>query len=217
MDNFVVTIARGYGSGGKVIAMKLAEQLGISIYEHRILALASEYSGYEEGKLVPFDERVNGSYLSKKLTQIASEYGIHPMTREFKQNQRIFDIQKRIIQDLADSESCVIVGKCADDILKNRKNVLSVYIEAPRPYCRARIMKKQNVSAEEADKLITTTDKYRAEYYRYYTGGNYWTNPVNYDITLNSERVGEDNCVETIIALLKIKGLYPLPEQREEK
>ena len=114
---------------------------------------------------------------------------------------------KKIIEDLADTESCVIVGKCADWILKDRPNVISIYIEAPRPYCRKRIMERMQVDAATADRSISQTDKYRAAYYEYYTGGNYWTNPVNYDLTLNSERVGIENCVKTIEEYIRIK--YP--------
>jgi cytidylate kinase len=82
---------------------------------------------------------------------------------------------------------------------------VSVYIEAPRAFCLKRIMEKMGVNAETAAKSISTTDKYRAEYYAYYTHGNYWTNPVNYDLTLNSERVGVENCVKVIRDYIDIK------------
>lgn len=89
--------------------------------------------------------------------------------------------------------------------MKDYPNVISIYIEAPREYCRTRIMRKMSLSAEEADRVITKTDRYRAAYYEYYTGGNYWTNPVNYDLTLNSERVGQDKCIELIKQYVKLK------------
>lgn len=78
------------------------------------------------------------------------------------------------------------------------RRILHLSIEAPRSYCRDSIMKRMQVSREVADCSITQTDKYRAAYYKYYTGGEEWTNPVNYDLTLNSERVGFDNCVKLI-------------------
>lgn len=103
-------------------------------------------------------------------------------------------------------ESCVIVGKCADYVLKNRPNVVSIYIEAPRAFCVERTIANMGVTPEVANATIERTDKFRADYYKYYTHGNYWTNPVNYDLTLNSERVGVENCVKTIEQYLIIKG-----------
>lgn len=123
--------------------------------------------------------------------------------RGFKSNNQLFYYQAEIIKELAATESCVIVGKCADFILKDMPHVYSFYIEAPRAYCLPRIMKKMNISETEAHRLISKTDKYRADYYKYYTGGNYWTNPVNYDLTLNSARVGEQNCIELIKEYVK--------------
>ena len=84
-------------------------------------------------------------------------------------------------------------------------NVISIYIEAPRKNCVESIMKKLQVSEPEAHELISKTDKYRADYYEYYTRGGYWTNPVNYDLTLNSARVGREKCVDVIEDYLKIR------------
>lgn len=206
MDHFVVTIARGFGSGGKAVAMGLAEELGIECYEHRILALASEYSGYEEDILNHYDEKINGSVLVNKIGKVVSELGLRPVTSEFRANQHIFDIQSKIIRQLARTQSCIIVGKCADYILKDMPNVVSIYIEAPREYCRKRIMDRRQVDAVEADELISSTDKYRAEYYSFYTNGRNWTDPINYDMTLNSARVGHEYCITMIKDYLKMKN-----------
>lgn len=125
---------------------------------------------------------------------------------KFKSDDRLFEYQSQIINELADKESCVIVGKCADYVLKNRPNVVSIYIEAPRAFCVERTIANMGVTPEVANATIERTDKFRADYYKYYTHGNYWTNPVNYDLTLNSERVGVENCVKTIEQYLIIKG-----------
>ena len=98
------------------------------------------------------------------------------------------------------------MGKCADYILKDYDNVVSVYVEAPRAYCLQRVLERMDdITLEEADELITRTDKYRADYYKYYTGGNYWTNPVNYDITINNARLGDEKSVQLIIETMRIK------------
>lgn len=204
MDNYVVTIARGFGTGGKQIGMKLAEDLEINCYENRILTLASQYSGY--GEDVFEDEKLKGGLLVNRfLKNLPITKTPKPNINKFSANRNTFEIQSKIIRQLADTESCVIIGKCADYVLRDYKNVVSVYIEAPREYTRAHIMERMNVYSDEADRLITETDKYRADYYKFYTGGNYWTNPVNYDITLNSMKLGEENCVEIIKETLRRK------------
>ncbi len=205
MDNFVITVARGFGSGGKEIASKLAEDLNIACYENRILTLASQLSGLDEDLFNEVNEKIRGKKFSGLLKGLPRTIRPNPVDVDFVSDERLFEFQRQIILNLAGSESCVIVGKCADYILKDNPNVVSIYIEAPRDFCVKRVMKKMNVSEETAHTSITKTDQYRAAYYQHYTGGNYWTNPVNYDLTINSKRVGIDNSVTLIKDYLKIK------------
>lgn len=205
MKKYVITVARGFGSGGKEIASKLAEELGISCYENRILTLASQLSGLDEQLFNEVNEKMRGKKFSGLLKGLPRTMKPKPADMDFVSDKRLFEFQKEIIENLAKSESCVIVGKCADWILKDFPNVISVYIEAPREFCLKRVMEKMGVSEETAHTSITKTDQYRAAYYECYTDGNYWTNPVNYDLTLNSERVGIDNCVTIIKDYIKIK------------
>jgi cytidylate kinase len=128
-------------------------------------------------------------------------------TERFASDDELFGYQCEIIRNLADQESCVIVGKCADYVLRDRENVVSIYIEAPRSFCVQRTMEHMGVTEKVAHATISRTDQYRADYYAYYTHGNYWTNPVNYDMTLNSEKVGIHDCVRLIEQYLLIKGL----------
>lgn len=206
--NFVVTFARGFGSGGKVIASKLAADLGVHCYENRILTLASQLSGLDKNLFVEVNEKIrtNGGF-SNFLRGLPRARHYISRNEKFVSDDKLFEFQKQIIKDLADKESCVIVGKCADWILRGRDNVVSVYIEAPRDFCLQRTMENMQVSKETAAATIKQTDKFRADYYHYYTKGNTWTNPINYDMTLNSEKVGIDNCVAIIKDYLKIKGL----------
>lgn len=205
MDNFVITVARGFGSGGKQIASKVAEELGIHCYENRILTLASQMSGLDEQLFREVNEKMREKKVSSFLRGLPITSRPKPEDKEFVSDEKLFEIQKEIIEHLADSESCVIVGKCADWVLRDRKNVVSVYIEAPRRYCVKNVMERMWVNEATAHKSIEQTDKYRAAYYEHYTGGNYWTNPVNYDMTLNSERVGREGCVKVILDYLKMK------------
>lgn len=205
MDNMIVTVARGFGTGGKMIASMVAAELGVHCYENRILTLASQLSGYDEKKFEEIDEKLRNGGATLLLQKIPRLLQPRPVSGVFCSDDKLFAYQKKIIEDLAKEESCVIVGKCADHILMDYPNVVSVYIEAPREYCRDRVMNRMMVSEPVADKLIKDTDKYRAQYYKYYSGGNYWTNPVNYDLTLNPARIGQENCVRLILDAVKYK------------
>ena len=203
--NYVITIARGFGSGGKEIAQKVAEKLGIPVYEKQILEMASDYSGLSEELFRQVDEKLQGNYVRNTLAKFTFPKEVVPQSRHFESDINLFCIQSEIMRQLAKNVSCVIIGKCADHVLKEFDNVGSFYIEAPRWACLDSIMAKMHVSEKEAAKLIEKTDKYRAEYYRFYSGGNYWTNPVNYDLTLNSARIGRDKCADVIIEMMKVK------------
>lgn len=202
MGNYVITIARGFGSGGKEIGVKLGETLGIPCYEQQILRMASEASGISEALFNLADERVTGS---DRLKGLPFHYVVEPSDKRFTSNNNLFNIQSEIIKELARKQSFIVIGKCADYVLRDYDNVASFYIEAPRASCVASIRNKMGVSEEEANRLITKTDKYRADYYKYYTKGNYWTNPVNYDMTLNSARVGRERCVDVMAEYVKMK------------
>lgn len=207
MKNYVITIARGFGSGGKALGMRLAKELGIACYENRILALASKMTGKDTAELIEIDEKLRSGAIHNLLRKLPGKRkeDPNPVLKKFESDEEIFQAQCEIIRNLARTESCIIIGKCADYVLKNYDNVVSLYIEAPRRYCLKRIKERMHVDNEEAAKLIEKTDKYRADYYQYYTDGNYWTNPVNYDMTFNMERVGEDRCVAIIKEYLKIR------------
>ena len=202
-----MAFARGFGTGGKAIASQLAKELGIHCYENRILTLASQLSGLDENVFQEVNEKLReeGGFTSF-LRGLPRAKGYISRNEKFKSDDRLFEYQSQIINELADKESCVIVGKCADYVLKNRPNVVSIYIEAPRAFCVERTIANMGVTPEVANATIERTDKFRADYYKYYTHGNYWTNPVNYDLTLNSDRVGVENCVKTIEQYLIIKG-----------
>ena len=218
MENFIVTFARGFGTGGKEIASMLAKDLGIHCYENRILTLASQMSGLDEKLFLDINERIwNNGGFTGFLKGLPRSRQYIARNEKFVSDDRLFEYQSQIIRNLADQESCVIVGKCADYVLKGRKNVVSIYIEAPRAFCLARTMQRMKVSADVAAATIENTDKYRADYYKYDTKGNYWTNPVNYDMTLNSEKVGIAGCVKMIEEYLVMKDLITRDQILSEK
>jgi cytidylate kinase len=203
--NFVITVARGFGSGGKQISLELSERLGIPCYERQILTMASEFSGIAEAKFALVDEKLRGSFFRRFGKEQPSEAMAEPTERKFVSEGNLFSIQAEILRRLADSESCIIVGKAANHVLRNRDNVVSVYIEAPRVACLKSITEKLGVTNKEAARLIEKTDRYRADYFRYYSGGRDWTDPVLYDMTLNSDRIGRERCAALIEAYLPIR------------
>ena len=207
-ENFTVTFARGFGTGGKEIAAKLAKDLGINCYENRILTLASQMSGLDEEVFREVDEKIRSrGGFSSFLKGLPKSKSYIARNEKFVSDDKLFEYQSKIIKNLAENESCVIVGKCAVLALRGNRRVLSVPVDALCDFCLKRTMEKMGVTAEVAAATISQTDKFRADYYEYYTGGNYWTNPVNYDITLNSEKIGIDGCVEMVKHLLKVKEL----------
>lgn len=206
MDNFVISIARGFGSGGKQIGLALSKQLGIPCYESQILSMASNYSGINKDLFFQVDEKLRGYHLIKRLMKSANKDDIvEPTDKSFISDVNLYNIQAKIIKELAKQQSCIIIGKCANHLLRDYENTVSVYIEAPRAFCVKNVIERLGVTEEEAHRMIYQTDRYRADYYKYYTGGETWTNPVLYDMTLNSDRMGMDKCTELIIQYLKIK------------
>lgn len=206
MENFVITIARGFGSGGKQIGLALSKQLGIPCYESQILSMASNYSGINKDLFFQVDEKLRGYHLIKRLMKSANKDDIvEPTDKSFISDVNLYNIQAKIIKELAKQQSCIIIGKCANHLLRDYDNTVSVYIEAPRAFCVKNVIERLGVTEEEAHRMIYQTDRYRADYYKYYTGGETWTNPVLYDMTLNSDRMGMDKCTELIIQYLKIK------------
>ncbi len=204
MDNVVITIARQYGSGGRTIGEMLAKRLNVHYYDKELMKLASEDSGINEALFVNADEKIKNT----RLFRIArSAYGgelIPPESDDFTSTDNLFNYQAKIIRQLAREESCVIIGRCADYVLKDCANVLSVFVHAPEDFCLEQAAKKHSMSPKELKKFIAKTDKHRAEYYRYHTGKE-WTDARNYDLCLDSSKLGFERCVQEIIAYMKVR------------
>lgn len=203
MEKVVITIARQYGSGGRTVGEMLADRLGIHFYNKELMKLASEDSGINEALFVNADERAKGSWIFGAPNVYSGEL-IPPESSEFTSNDNLFNYQAKVIRRLAEEESCVIVGRCADFVLKDYDNVLSVFVHAPHDFCMEQAAKKHSMSTKELEKFIQRTDKFRAEYYKYHTGRE-WTDARNYDLCLDSSKLGFDRCVEEIIAYMNVR------------
>jgi len=204
LENIVITIARQYGSGGKTIGEMLAKDLGISCYNREILKMASEDSGIAEKLFGQVDEKLNVSILKKLTKRIYSGDLLPPESDDFASNDNLFNYQAKIIKQLARQESCVIVGRCADFVLRNYDNVASVFVHADEEFCMARAMERNSMTPKEMERFIAKTDKYRGDFYKHYTGRD-WADARNYDLCLNSGKLGFEKCVEEIKSYLDIR------------
>lgn len=203
MDHYVITIARGYGSGGKTIGKMLSEKLDIPFYDRELLRMASDDSGIHERLFGQADERVKPG-LRKPFGKVYKGELLPPESDDFISDDNLFNYQAKIIKELADTCSCVIVGRCADFILQGRTNVVKLFVHAPFESCVKTVMDMYALPQKEAEKKIQDTDRHRSAYYKYYTGRN-WDNAQNYDLCLNSAELGFDKCVEIVEAYMNIR------------
>lgn len=204
MERVVVTIARQYGSGGKTIGKMLAEDLGIKAYSRELLKIASEESGISETLFNKADEKLKTSSLFGIVKREYKGELLPPESEDFVSNQNLFNYQAKIIKDLAEKESCVIIGRCADYVLRDNPNVVSVFVHASPEYCLKQSIERGAYTGKDVEKFIQKTDKYRGEFYHYYTG-RVWNDARNYDLCLNSEKLGFDGCVEAIKAYIQVR------------
>ncbi len=203
MDHYVITIARGYGSGGKTIGKMLSEKLDIPFYDRELLRMASDDSGIHERLFGQADERVKPG-LRKPFGKVYKGELLPPESDDFVSDDNLFNYQAKIIKELADTCSCVIVGRCADFILQGRTNVVKLFVHAPFESCVKTVMDMYALPQKEAEKKIQDTDRHRSAYYKYYTRRN-WDNAQNYDLCLNSAELGFDKCVEIVEAYMNIR------------
>lgn len=204
MANIVITIARQYGSGGKTVGKMVADKLGIPFYSRDILRLASEDSGINERLFVEADERLKKKFLFGTPSNVYDGGLIKPDSGDFVSDRNLFNYQAKVIKELAEKESCVIVGRCADFVLKDNPNVMSVFVHADEDFCFDRAMERNSMTEREMVKFIAKTDKYRGDYYKYYTGRE-WNDARNYDLCLDCGKLGFDKCMEEILAYRKIR------------
>ena len=204
MDNIVVTIARQYGSGGKTIGEMYAKEMGIPCYGRNLLQMAADESGISEQLFMQWDEKLRNSPLLRMTTDVYDGKVIPPGQKDFVSAKNLFNYQAEIIKRLAKTENCVIVGRAADFVLKDDPNVVSVFVHASPEFNLARAMERNSMTTAEMEKFIASTDKYRAEYYKHYTGRE-WSDARNYDLCLNSGKLGFEKCVEEIKAYIKVR------------
>lgn len=192
----ILTIGRQFGSGGHEIGERLAKNFGISFYDTSLIDLAADYGNIDSSRLKQADEKRPGSLLYSIFNESNAKTGYHLPVQD-----AMYNLQSGVIRSLAEKESCIIVGRCADYVLKGRRDTISVFIYADLEYRINRICKRTDCSPKEAAALIKKTDKNRSYYYNYYTDQK-WGNMSSYDLSLNSSKLGIEGCLEILSKLL---------------
>lgn len=200
MENRVITIARSYGSGGRKMGRLLAKELGYEYYDREILRIASDESGISEELFRQADEKQRIP-LFRIAREVYTSEVIPPDSDDFISNENLFRYQAKIIRELAATRNCVIVGRCANFILRGRDNVLNVFVTAPVVDCVRRVMETDGLNLEEAEKKIKKIDKRRADYFKYFTGRQ-WQDAALYDLCLNTGHMSEQKCVDIVRAYM---------------
>lgn len=203
-NHTIITIARQYGSAGREIGEKLAKRLDVPFYDKALIAMAAKESGYSEEVFEKADERASNSLLYSLLMGSYS-FGAHSApVNNMPINDKLFLIQADIIKEVVQKGPCVIVGRCADYILRENNDVLNVFVHADKLNRMDHIVQSYGEPVEKAADIIVKKDKQRANYYNFYTNQR-WGDPENYHLTLNSYAVGVDNAVELILSAADMK------------
>ena len=205
-SNIVITMARQYGSGGKTIGAMLAKELGINCYSREILRMASEESGINERLFGMSDEKMKGAGWFKILSRPYDGELLPPEDKDFVSEENIFNYQAKIIKDLAEKESCVIIGRSADYILKDTKDIdlLRAFIYAPDEVRIHNIMESHNLSEKDAKILLLEKDKRYHKRHLALTGSNRGDRH-NRDILMNSSYLGIEGTAEYLEELIRRK------------
>ena len=195
----VITIARSYGSGGKTLGKLLADKMGINCYDREIIRMASDTSGINEELFGRVDEKLKKSPLFGivRSNPYKGDGVIPPESSNFVSDDNLFNYQAQVIKELAEKESCIIIGRCADYVLKDNPNVIRLYLYAPLEDCIKRVMAQNSITEKETIKKIETIDKYRSDYYKYYTGKE-WNDARNYDFCLNTTSMSYEKLIQVV-------------------
>ncbi len=190
MKHRIIAISRQFGSGGRTVGKELAARLGIACYDQELITMLAEKSGFSQSHVAELNEEATRSSILPGRAERVERSLQHALWQK----------QRDVILELAEKESCVIVGRCADYILRDRADVLRVYIHADKDKRAERIVKVYGEREDTPLKRIADKDKRRISYYESFTT-NKWGDADNYHIALDSGELGIDSCVEVLAAL----------------
>lgn len=192
MQHKVITISRQYGSGGRIVAQKLAEKLNIPFYDNELINLAAEKTGLSKECFHEAESASTGNLLLSltTLTPTIDSYGL-PL------NEKIFLVQSQVIKEVAEQGSCVIVGRCADYVLAEYPNCINIFIHADLEERVQRATQLYHLDSKHPESDVLKTDKKRAGYYSYFTGHK-WGKLENYDLAIDTSKMALDDIVDVL-------------------
>ena len=201
----VITIGRQFGSGGCEVGTKLAQELGLDFYDKNILRMNSDESGIKESYYYMADEKAGNKLLYRIIHSLIPENGTPSLGSDLISSDNLFRFQSAVIRRLAQEESCIFIGRCADHVLAGTDRLVRIFIYADMEARIQRIREKGYYEEHEIARNIRRMDRERRDYHRYYTGKE-WEFPENYDLMINTAAIGTDGAVETIKNYLKVRG-----------
>ena len=204
MANTIITISREFGSGGRYIGEMLAKKLNINFYDKELIEVVAEKTGINKEYLESKEEKFTNDNLF--FSAFHKEHFSSPFSSKITYStlDRMFEIQSEVIRNIAAKEECVIIGRCASFILKNLYECFNIFIHAPNKERIERITNQYGIKLDQAENVLKNTDKYRANYHKYYTGEE-WGNMVNYNLTLDSGYFSDEDICQIIIEAIKYK------------
>ncbi len=198
----VITISRQYGSGGREIGAKLAQKLGVPFYDDELIARAAKESGFAEAAFDNVEKRATNSFLYS-IAMGMNAYGNQDIGfTHLSLDDQLYLAQSNIIRKVAQEGPCVIVGRCADYILRDQEDVVNIFIWAGMEARKERVIRLYNVVKNKAEDELLKADKRRANYYNYHANEK-WGKAENYHLSLRSDSIGIDHAVEAIIHYLE--------------
>lgn len=199
--DIIITIGRQFGSGGKCVAEVLGRKLGIPVYDQELIMKAAQESGFSAEFFEQSDEKRRFFSLSSIFaTAYSSE------TENYMSDKGLFRIQCETIRNIAAQGPAVIVGRCSDYVLRDMKNKLDVFLTSPLEKRAARVAERKGIDYAKALETVEREDRNREEYYNYYTFGN-WGVASNYDLCIDSDKLGDEGTADMIIEFARRAGL----------
>jgi len=204
MDKVVITIGRQFGSGGKYIGEEVAKRLNIKFYDKELLKIVAENENIDIGLLEKTDETKKGSFwYTMAMASFSSTDSVNSLT-ELPINEQIFLKETKAIQELAKKDSCVIIGRCSNIILKDESNVKNIFVYASdMDFKIKRKVEFAGLNAKEASKQILKKDKERQAYYNYFTNEK-WGAKEGYDLLIDTSKIGVENAINLIVEYVKM-------------
>lgn len=190
MDKYIITISRQFGSLGRPIAKRLSEILGIEFYDRDIIEETAKQLGKGIKTVSNIEEKANYRYMLFPLGNTTTE-----------EQDRIFSVESRIIEELSEKESCIIVGRCGDYILRDKKNVVSIYIYSSQENRFRNCVEMLHIDEKEARKMMREVDRKRNAYYKHYTGFDQ-DDLSNYNLAIDSNLLGVEKTAQYLAELI---------------